>query len=639
MKNQYGNLILIVCIFHFSQKAVFSQQDSVYGRWIEFIEDDTDLIERLDQLTENPVNLNSAEQSEFSTIPFLTIKQINLILDYRNHNEKFKSRAPLRKILGTELYALLKPFFTVKTIQKNKGYLKQKYIHPIDPDPITQKYLGEPWSSYGKFYFARDKKLKMGMITQKDAGEQSPLDFISGYLAYSGNKWQAIAGSYHFRFGHGLAFTNPFANQKSAMVLNPLHSQKTVSAPSLSSAENSGLFGLSINSQLLKNFEMTLFGSVQHLDARTDRNSEQVIGIDYDGYHRTNSELNKKNQLTERIGGLSISKTFASNFNASVLLNRFSYSPKIRFKQPYISEQDLRRQYFHFKGDHLNQLSMYFDGEIKKLNLSGEFCTSDIGDPGYSQKIMFTEEHVKFGAVYWWLSKNFQTPHGGAFNYGGTNPQAQKGLYLAVQAQLSNELSIKAYKFFTKDLWRGYFNTLPQTEEEWLIEGSYAVSKKTFALRIRSKTLTQSSGENLIAAPDFHQTIYRLQYVWNAEKRLRLKTRIALTELNGENEDGMYLFQDIKYGLNRYVLIYSRITFFQTSSFKSALYEYENDLPGSYANYPLYGQGHKWYVMIRGSIGEHFRVWLKLRYLKRASTPEQTSLLKRELRLQLELII
>ncbi len=86
-------------------------------------------------------------------------------------------------------------------------------------------------------------------------------------------------------------------------------------------------------------------------------------------------------------------------------------------------------------------------------------------------------------------------------------------------------------------------------------------------------------------------------------------------------------------------MIYARVTFFHTTSFKSALYEYENDLPGSFANFPLYGQGHKWYVMARVSFADHFRLWIKLRYLKRLNEEKQTATLARNLRIQLDWII
>jgi len=631
MTKRQGNLILIVCTLFFSYLPTFAQQDSLIARWAELAEDDVEIIELLQQLADNPINLNRAERNDFTRIPFLNSKHIDQILEYRNQNKLFKSRRPLNKILGTELYVLLKSFFSIRDIRKNNGYLKQKFVYPIDPDPTTQKYQGQLWSSSSKIYFARDKKIKMGIVTQKDVGEPNPLDYFTGYLAYSKSGWQAIAGRYNFRFGHGLAYANPFANQKSAMVLNPLRSLKTSVGPSLSSSENTGLFGACLSSRFSNNLSLTLFGSIQQLDARISRFTDEVIGIDYDGYHRSDSEVDAKNRLTERIIGLSVSKQIIQSLNISLLFSRNQYNPQIQFKQPDVSESDLRRQYYHFSGNRLNQVSAHYDSQIKNVTFSGEACFSDKGSPGYSQKILFLKDCVQFGAAYWWLNKNYQSPHGGVFNHSSTFPQAQQGLYLAMQIKPTKSLTIKAYNFYTKDLWRGYFDTLPQSYKEWFIETSYTILNKSLTLRIRNKTQ--------ITASDFHQKIYRLDYAWNPDLKLRIKTRITRTILEEVNENGTYIFQDFKYSLTKQALIYARVTFFQTTSFNSALYEYENDLPGSFANYPLYGQGHKWYLMCRANLGNHFRLWMKLRYLKRTNMDEQTSILSRDLRFQVDWII
>ena len=66
-----------------------------------------------------------------------------------------------------------------------------------------------------------------------------------------------------------------------------------------------------------------------------------------------------------------------------------------------------------------------------------------------------------------------------------------------------------------------------------------------------------------------------------------------------ENENGFLVFQDIRYSPNSSLNIYGRIIFFQTDSFNSAIYEYENNLTGVLTNIPLFYQGIRWYTMVR----------------------------------------
>jgi len=97
-------------------------------------------------------------------------------------------------------------------------------------------------------------------------------------------------------------------------------------------------------------------------------------------------------------------------------------------------------------------------------------------------------------------------------------------------------------------------------------------------------------------------------------------------------EQGLYVFQDMRWQGSTRISLNARFTVFSTPSYRSALYEYENDLPGSFSNYALYGQGHTWYVMARIRLLQNWRVWLKIRYLKRRDDFSDPWEMRRDLR-------
>ena len=596
--------------------------------------DDASIVERLQRLTENPISLNLASREELLEIPFLSPGLADSILSYRRRNGIFKSRRPLHKILGPELYSILKPFFTVTQKKHRRGYLKQKNYYPIDPGKTTRKYPGGLWYNKTKLRYFFSQKTSAGFITQKDVGEESIMDFYSGYISYNAARWKLILGQFHFQFGHGLAFSNPFSTQKSAMVLNPLRSLKTVAAPSLSSAENSGLYGFYLNYQNNHRWNFHLFASGNYLDARLDKSGEIVTGIRYTGYHRSESELLSKNRVFEQITAAAVSAPVGRNITASLLICRYHYNPDIQFIYPYVSSSDLRRQHFHFTGSNLTQMSLTYSAHSTHANASGEFTAVEKGRPAFSQKLFFSYERLQFGLSFWRLSKNFQSPRGTVFDDSSPFPEAQQGLYFALKTKLNTFFTLKAYKFFVKDLWRGWFNSLPGLKDEWLLEGILSLPKKQVTLRIRQKSHVASTPGKEDLLGEEKQTIYRLHYKWTPDKNFRLQSRVAYTRLNLNSEHGIYIFQDFRYSFSRRLAFYSRITFFQTHSFRSALYEYENDLPGSFANYALYGKGHKWYLMLRMQAAARIRLWCKLRYLKRNSGFGYEAVRIRELRFQ-----
>ena len=86
-------------------------------------------------------------------------------------------------------------------------------------------------------------------------------------------------------------------------------------------------------------------------------------------------------------------------------------------------------------------------------------------------------------------------------------------------------------------------------------------------------------------------------------KYFRLKTRIEYNHFfikdAGIKEDGILIFQDLRYVPINNINLYSRIIFFQTDSFNSAVYEFENDLLGVMPNLAMYGKGIRWYLIVK----------------------------------------
>jgi len=633
MKLTFIFLTILVYSFPIVIKA---QDDSLLTKWAELSEDDASFSERLQQLTEHPIHINQASKTELAELPFLTSALIDSILAYRKSNGKFTTKYQLSPILGKGMYNILKPFFTVKNRRLKRGYLKHKNYYPINPAKTTQNYNGGLWYNKTKTFYSINPSSNIGIITQKDIGEQSVFDYLSAYISYNSEHCKLILGQYNFQFAHGLAFANPFSTQKSAMVLNPLRGLHNYANPSLSSAENSGLFGLYFSTQKWFGTDFHFFISRHNLDANFDESKEYITDIDYDGYHRTVNEIRSKNKIFEQITGFAISRPIGPFLTTSLLFADYKYTPGIQFKTPVVSDAQIRRQYYHFSGNDLKQFSFSYTVDYKMLSASGELVTANKGLPAYSQKLFIKKEQVQFGVAYWYAAKNFQSPHGSFFAESSAFPQAEQGFYLAAKMRLNKSFSIKAYKFFKEDLWRSYFNSLPQSKDEWLAEAIFIKPRKKIILRIRQKSSTVSSANLQGTSQEDLQTIYRLHYSWNPDKNVRLQTRIAHTQLNKKEERGTYVFQGFRYKFNRWCTFYTRVAFFHTRSFSSALYEYESDLPGSFANYALYGQGHKWYVMLRSELGAHFRFWLKLRYLKRYDSAVYEQSINRELRYQLD---
>jgi len=624
MNDMQNSTFLIICfliLISFADKSM-SQVDSLSENLGEFSEDDQELIEIIEQYTDNPLNINSASRTELTNLPFISASIADSILAMRKQKGKFRSKRELRSILGKEKYNLIKEFITAARSKRTRLSFDHRnyYKYPEDEAVKNGRYEGSPWYDYNKLYLNYSRNIKAGLVSQKDIGEKSLFDYTGGYAAYQHKDWRIILGSFRLQFGEGLTFANPFANRKSSFVTAPFSQASNSGRESLSSSENSCLFGLYSNIDVFRNVNLQLFYSQAKRDVQTSRYTDQITGIDFDGYHRTLSERQKEDRLTEQLSGLRIQYPLLDGGLLGLTVSKFKYGPGIQFNLMNTGESAYHRQRFKFSGNGLNQLSIDYSWQKNSLLVSGELSASDRGSPAVVQNIFFDLQDLKFGLKYWHVSRNFQSPYGSVFDDANPFPQGKEGIYAAFQYKLSKSVLLKGYKLLNKDLWRTYNSSLPEAKNEWFCQLELNLDRTRTEFRLRNK-------QNEFYQQDVHskeirktesQIIARLQNEFRPARKLSLKSRLVYTKLDLCREKGLYFFQDLRKDIFKNLNFNGRITFFQTDSYSSRLYEYENDLPGSFSNFALYGQGYTWYVLLRQKLFSNFTFWFKFRYFYRS---------------------
>ena len=81
--------------------------------------------------------------------------------------------------------------------------------------------------------------------------------------------------------------------------------------------------------------------------------------------------------------------------------------------------------------------------------------------------------------------------------------------------------------------------------------------------------------------------------------------------MNKTSEKGYLAFQDINWTLFKNTNVKGRIIFFNTDSYNSRIYEFENDLRGILFNPALYGNGMRWYLIAQYRLFNLFNISLK----------------------------
>ncbi|HID40102.1 MAG TPA: helix-hairpin-helix domain-containing protein [Calditrichaeota bacterium] len=324
-------LQIILILTGLSASILEAQTDSLISLWAEFSKDDPDFIERIQELNEHPVHLNSADKKELLSIPLLTPFQADSILALREKLGVFRSKRQIRSILGNRYYELIKALVTIHSQpQKNGAFIHKNYF-PLSGKYEASRFLGSLIYDYNKLYYIFSKHLKVGLITQKDAGETSIFDYLSGYIEYKHSSLHILAGSYKLEYGEGLLFSDPFGRQKSSMATLPFRSSIGGARPTLSSSENMNQFGLFGEVRVFSLFRWQVFYAGNLRDARLDAKGKIVIGLDYDGYHRTEREIAAAGRVTEQLVGSALSVDFTDDFTFGMLACRLRYTPFLAF--------------------------------------------------------------------------------------------------------------------------------------------------------------------------------------------------------------------------------------------------------------------------------------------------------------------
>jgi hypothetical protein len=178
-------------------------------------------------------------------------------------------------------------------------------------------------------------------------------------------------------------------------------------------------------------------------------------------------------------------------------------------------------------------------------------------------------------------------------------------------------MEITTFWFHKKDLWRSYFQPLPVAKSEFYIQSNYrSGDKSSLIVRYHISSTNFYSPEALNLIEKKKQNI-RVQVKQNFGKKVRFQTRLEKIFLTYSNfspsQRGINFFQDIYWQPYKPIVLQIRFSSFDTDDYDSRLYEYENDLPHVFSNYPLYGRGRKWYIMLTVKPIPKIKLWLKYR--------------------------
>ena len=652
--------VIIIPLVLFS-KFLFSQQKSdVIQQRIEFIAEELevedisleDVFNNLSYYYDNPLNLNAATKDELEQLLLLSDFQINELLLRIEEKGKFKTIYELQELKYWDLTTIenIVPFIKIAEVEeKKKQNLKKilkdskfevymRWIRGIEEKkgyedvPAEEKeesnsyYWGSPDKLYSRFRMQYKTNLSVGVTMEKDAGEQffnekqpNGFDFYSAHAFYKGGKIirKVAVGDYQVQFGQGLAIWTGYAFGKTADATsgkkNPRGLRQYTSVDETRFLRGGGIeIGW-------KGFSLTTWashkgvdGSIQLLDTLANDEERFASSINLTGFHRTNSELERKNSVMETIFGANV-KYETRSLQVGVTAVQQAYDT------PF--ERDFRNyNQFEFRGDELLNLSVDYSYVFRNLNVYGEVArSSSSGSFATVQGLSLAlSNKASVSMIYRNYPKDYHTFYAHGFGE-SSRPINEEGLFIGTKFDISKKWSVNAYGDIFKFPWLSFRVDAPSEGYEFLGQLTFKPSRdlEVYA-RVREQMRQQNSREfegNLRPIEDVVQRNYRLNLNYKISDAFRWKSRVEYVTVNRESIDqqnGIVLIQDLLYRPNKLPFdIALRYAIFDTDGFDARLYAYEYNLQNVFSIPAYFNDGSRAYIMLHWEFLKVCDLWVR----------------------------
>ncbi len=625
-----------------------------------------DLTEDLEYLIGHPVKLNCVrEEDDLAAIPFLTPGQRRDLFDFIRNYGEILSVYELSSIHGFDSLVIqaIKPYISIsppahsppvtlknlalkghndlllrvgQSFPSSLGFLQGDSAKKARPDAF---YKGSPQHYYFRYTFNWYDKIRIGIAGEKDPGEQffrggqpNGMDFYSIYLNLSniGILKSLTFGNFRASFGQGLTFGSGLS-LFSVPGLSANLPLATGIRPSLGMSEGSYLKGFAIALKI-KRAEFSGFVSYHPVDANypaadsLSKQVQQITSFVTTGYHRSASELAKRNVAKELICGgnfnitLSPSQQFGMKFGVTATWFHLSAS---------LEPQTFPYNLYSFRGRENTNAGFDYQVRYRRIYLSGEVSRSRNAGMAMIAGVCVTPDPaVTLTVVYRNYQPAFQNLLGNAFGQNGMNAN-EKGIYTAISADLIPRVTLSGYCDLFSFPWLKYRADNPTQGQDfgaiitWLAPGNVTISFRYYQKnsRINESTVTGMIIHRLI--PQKTES-YRFSIAWTLPESLSMKTQIETKESPGSDVSGTcgYLVcQDMQLNLRKWLTnINFRFALFDIRDYAERIYTCEPDVLYGYSVPAMEGRGIRSCMVLKFGIGKHVDIWLRggiTRYIDR----------------------
>ncbi|GAB5409681.1 MAG: helix-hairpin-helix domain-containing protein [Balneolaceae bacterium] len=596
------------------------------------------LTQFLEDLAANPININSAGVSELLQVPGFNLLIARAVVDYRK-TKPFESILELQEVkgIGISTFQRMSPYITVggtvdrfRNLYTNPGYWfsgnKLEVLSRFQQNLEEQEgfvrpdssggYLGSPMKYYQRFRM-QSNHFSVNLTQEKDAGETlngiNGFDYNSWHLALTNNgKLKSLVmGDYSLSVGQGLVLWTGGAFGKGREVIGTINKNERGIRAYGSAQETDFFRGMAATYG-----DQVQFTAFYSNKARTasETKGDTTRFPSSSGFHRTQSEIDRRNNIDQQtIGGRIKADTPIGLIGLTGYTSQFS---------SYIEKGTSVSDLYDFEGNSNSVLGIDYRGLVGSSLVFGEVAQSENGGVG---GVVGMEAPVGFrtdiALLYRNYQKDFQSFLGTGFGESSGDPNNENGLYLGIKHRFNSGYTLSGYidQYFFEAPRSGTTQSTEGYDVLSLIEGSITRNLDAYIL-IRNEIkddeyifVNELGREERVLGKE-KRTSLRVQTEYQVNRKVRLRSRGEFVRFQsaGDNwESGFLVYQDLRLQLSRNLQLDTRITFFDTDSFNTRVYQFENDLLYVLSNVALSDQGQRMYAVVKYEINKNIQLWVK----------------------------
>lgn len=597
------------------------------------------LTQFLQELAANPVNINRAGINVLLQVPGLNLKTARAIIEYRESVKPFEvvdelsevsdiGKITLEKVrpyvtpgsgleLGESLYTDHRYWTNEGRIQAFSRYQQDlQKASGYDLHPDEGGYAGSRIKYYQRLGYQSDH-LSLNLTQEKDPGEQliSPMHFDHRTwhvaLEDNGRLQMLVGGDYSLSFGQGLVLWSGAAFGKGSNVIGSASRRGRGIKPYTSAQETNFYRGAAV----------TYGGQLQFTGFYSDRRrSASKISEDTtrypgtDGYKRTANEISQENNLGQTLYGGHIQLELPFG-----IIGATGYQTIF---DRYIAASSQAYAQYDFEGKSNSAFGVDYTFLVGPAIVFGEAARSENGGLGFISGVESgIGGNTELALAYRNYESEFQSILGNGFAEVSGQPKNEEGIYLGLQHTIGDHITVNGYFDQFRFPMARFGTNQPTQGYDWLGKVSIDLTKDlNVYIQLRSEIeddeyeITDPFGRLQRKLGDAQRSTYRAHFEYWVNPKVRLRTRGELVrsrQPGDRMERGYLLFQDLRLQLKDNLQIDTRLTMFDTESFATRVYQFENDLLYVFASQALFNKGQRLYALLNYEPYDFLEIWAK----------------------------